>query len=412
MSQPVMPYPILDRTQLRLKPLEARDSDMDLQELRDPQAEPPDWTTGESRLSGGPEALRDLEATLGEIVAAVRRARAEQRGVLITFGAHLIKNGLGPLLIQLMREGYVTHLATNMAGAIHDWELAFCGRTTENVRRYVREGQFGLWHETGFYLNLAAILGWAEGLGYGQALGRMIATNRFTIPTVEALEAEMARLLQGSLEEQARYRMAGQQHLRLHLQTDFPEYGLSPGEHSIPHPGGQEAFHTHYSVFGSAYALGVPITVHKGLGYDIIDTHPLADGAAMGATGYRDFLVYAASQARLEGGVYCCIGSAVMGPMIFEKAQSMVNNLRIQQGLGPMEDFLLVVNDIQPVGPDWREEPSKDHPGYYHRFTKTFRRMGGRFLYFEADNRAFLHRLYRGLQEAGPPFRKDPDSGK
>lgn len=392
------PYPFIDRTQLHIQPLEARESDMSLRDLRNPQAEPPHFEDLTPRLQHDSKALEDLWQSLQEILTAFRKAYTDQRASMVTFGAHLIKNGLGPLLIQMMHEGYLTHLATNMAGAIHDWELSFCGQTTEDVRRYVQEGQFGLWHETGFYLNLAAILGWAKGTGYGQALGQMIATNQIRIPTVQDVESEISQLWKGAMDEQARFQIAGLENLKLHLQTDFPAYGLSPGVHRIPHPGGQKAFHTHCSVFGSAYELGVPITVHKGLGYDIIDTHPFADGAAIGATGYRDFLVYAASQSQLEGGVYCCIGSAVMGPMIFEKAQSMVNNLRIQQGQGPMEDFLLVVNDIQPVGPGWREEPSKDQPSYYHRFTKTFRRMGGRFIYFEADNRAFLHHLYRGLR--------------
>ncbi len=391
-------YPILDRSRLHIKPLEVRESDMDTDTLIDPQSQPPDFTVFDPALKQKNEVLRDRWNTLDEIVVAVQKAKENQRGLMITYGAHLIKNGAAPLLIQMMHEGYITHLATNAAGGIHDWELAFFGRTTEDVRRYVHEGQFGIWHETGFYMNLAAILGWADGLGYGQSLGRMISTNQITVPSPAELDTQIAALQNKKSDEQVRYQIAGKENLKLHLETDFPTYGLSSGIHEIPHPGGQKNFTVRHSVLGTAYELGIPVTIHKGLGYDIIDTHPLADGGAIGATGYRDFLIYAASQAHLDGGVYLCVGSAVMGPMVFEKAQSMVNNLRIQNGQEAMSDFLIVVNDIQPVGPDWRDEPTPDRASYYHRFTKTFRRMGGKFIYFEADNRAFLHNMYWGLR--------------
>lgn len=407
-EQAMKPYPIFDRQTLDVKPLEARDSGMVTADLLDPSAEPPDFTAFSPKLIEDAATLEDLRSTFQHIVDAAKKARAHQAGVMITYGAHLIKNGAGPILIEMMRQGHITHLATNAAGAIHDWELAYFGQTTEDVRRYVHEGQFGIWHETGFHMNLAAILGWADGLGYGQALGRMVATNQMVIPTVAQLDAEIDALRTKTADESVRYQIAGKQHLKLLLLTDTSESsplaspslrGLIPGEYPVWHPGDQETFHVEHSVLGVAYQLGIPVTIHKGLGYDIIDTHPCADGAAIGATGYRDFLTYTQSQTHLEGGLYCCVGSAVMGPMVFEKAQSMVNNQRLQNGQAAMSDFLIVVNDIQRVGPDWRDEPTADKPGYYHRFTKTFRRMGGEFIYFEADNRAFLHNLYRQLSE-------------
>jgi hypothetical protein len=134
------------------------------------------------------------------------------------------------------------------------------------------------------------------------------------------------------------------------------------------------------------------------LGHDIIDTHPLKDGAAIGAAGTNDFLIMGDSQSHIDKGVYLCIGSSVIAPMVFEKLQSMINNLRIGSGKGAMKDFVIVVNDIQHEG-GWTKEPKKQDADYYHRFTKTFRRMGGEFIYFEEDNRSFLWNLFKQLDK-------------
>ena len=115
--------------------------------------------------------------------SACAAARRDDRPVMMVFGAHAIKNGLGPVFLQLMHDGWVTHLATNGAGIIHDWEFAFQGKSCENVEVMVREGRFGNWDETGFFINLALNVGAYEGKGYGESVGAMIQNEGLTIPS-------------------------------------------------------------------------------------------------------------------------------------------------------------------------------------------------------------------------------------
>jgi hypothetical protein len=121
--------------------------------------------------------------TVQEVAERVRQARSHQRPVMITFGAHSIKNGLGPVLLALVRDGWVSHLATNGAGIIHDWEFAFQGESCEHVGPMVDQGRFGNWQETGFYINLALNIGAYEGRGYGESIGAMIQREGLTIPS-------------------------------------------------------------------------------------------------------------------------------------------------------------------------------------------------------------------------------------
>src|SRR5438093_474409 len=152
--------------------------------------------------------------------------------------AHVIRAGLSRYLIDLMERGLIDHLAMNGAGPIHDWELALIGATTESVARYIQTGEFGLWEETG-RINDVVRTAAREGLGLGEALGRAI--------------------------------------------------------HDGPFP------HKDVSVLAAAYRLRVPLTVHVGIGYDILHEHPNCDGAAFGAASYQDFLVFTQSVTRLEG---------------------------------------------------------------------------------------------------------------
>ena len=149
-----MSHPKLDRSRLRIRRLECRPSKVEI--VRDavpPETEPRTLSTAASEA-------------LAECVAKIRAARLAGRPVMLAFGAHTIKNGLAPVLIQLIEQGWVTLLATNGAGIIHDWEFAFQGLSSEDVRANVDQGQFGIWEETGFYLNLALVVGAYEGLGY------------------------------------------------------------------------------------------------------------------------------------------------------------------------------------------------------------------------------------------------------
>jgi len=149
------------------------------------------------------------------------------------------------------------------------------------------------------------------------------------------------------------------------------------------------------SVLACAYRHGVPLTVHPGIGYDIIVNHPMYHGAAIGRTATTDTRIFAASVDRLDGGVYLSVGSAIMSPQVFEKALSAANNLRRRDGRQPIAGHLIAVVDLQDAGKwDWQTgEPPKDDPAYYLRFCKTFARMGGRLEYVQADNVAFLQAL-------------------
>jgi hypothetical protein len=367
-----MPHPQLDRAALRLGTLGERVSKLRVEhDFVDPDTPAP--------------ALSESARTIvSETAARMRAARAAGRSIMLSFGAHTIKNGLGPLLIRLLERGWVQHLATNGAGIIHDWEFAFHGQSSEDVRANVGDGRFGMWQETGFHLNLALLLGAWDGLGYGEAVGRLIETERHVVPARETLLADIARAGDSAA---AAAHAAG----AADLLAALGRCGLTPGELRLPHPWKGS------SIQAAAYRLGVPFTAHPMIGHDIIYEHPLNDCAAIGRAAQRDFLAFAASVARLQDGVYLSVGSAVMSPMIFEKSLAMVQNLARQQGR-PLSGYHIVVVDLAESRWDWtRGEPPRESPEYYLRYCKTFSRMGGTMRYAGADNRAFLLALAREL---------------
>lgn len=322
---------------------------------------------------------------LRECAAKIRAARAAGRPVMLAFGAHAIKNGLAPVLTRLMEQGWVTLLATNGAGIIHDWEFAFQGASSEDVRANVEMGQFGIWEETGFYLNLALVVGAFEGSGYGEAVGKMIEREGLDIPSAEDLMA----LVRDTAAEEPRRAAAA-----LDMLAALQRADLRPGFLSIPHP------YKRYSAQAAAFRLDIPFTAHPMFGHDIIYTHPANDGAAIGRTALRDFLTYAEQVSQLEGGVYLSIGSAVMSPMIFEKSFSMSQNIELQQGRKITKNHMVVV-DLAESTWDWQKDgdPPANSPAYYLRFCKSFSRMGGTMRYVSADNRDFLLTLLQKLEE-------------
>jgi hypothetical protein len=275
-----------------------------------------------------------------------------------------------------MEQGWLTHLATNGAGIIHDWEFAYLGQSSEDVQANVARGEFGIWQETGFYINLAIVVGAYEGLGYGESVGKMIETEGLTIPTEDELIQSVTKGLQCGKQECAAH---------LDLLDVIRKFKLKPGRLSIPHP------FKAYSAQAAAYRLGIPFTGHPMIGHDIIYNHPMNHGAAIGRSALRDFMAFTHSVSQLQGGVYLSIGSAVMSPMIFEKALSMSQNLALQAG-APINQHYIVVVDLAESTWDWQKngEPPKDNPAYYLRYCKTFNRMGGEMHYLSADNRDFL----------------------
>jgi deoxyhypusine synthase len=214
-------------------------------------------------LDGLPDVL--AVKVLRELAAAIVQARAEEHTVAVGLGAHVIKVGLAPVLIGMMEEGTIDALALNGAGAIHDWEIAAIGATSEDVGRGLHQGRFGMAEETGRALNDAAKEAAASGAGFGETLGRGIVAS------------------------------------------------------DLPHRG--------QSVLARAYELGIPATVHVAVGSDIVHQHPSADGAAIGAATFTDFRKLVTVVSGLSGGVWINIGSAVQLPEVFLKALSIAENL-------------------------------------------------------------------------------------
>ena len=314
-------YPIFDRSRLRLRPLADRTHDMDLGYVLALDGEAP------------PFEHPDLPVIASEARAAQDRNAAR----LWMMGAHVIKMGTSRHIIDLLRRGWITHLAVNGACAIHDYELARIGATTESVARYIRSGEFGLWEETGL-LNDWAREAADSGLGLGENIGRRI------------------------------------------FESDYP--------------------HRDVSILGTAYELSIPISVHVGIGYDITHEHPNCDGAALGDSSYRDFLIFTRAVEQLEGGVMFSFGSAIMGPEVYLKALSMARNVAHQEGRH-IRDFTTAVFDLVPIQGNYQKELPKTDPGYYFRPHKTIlvRTVvdGGRSHYVCGDHRATVPALRRAL---------------
>jgi len=318
-----MPFEAFDRSRLHLRPLSERTHDLDRSCLMFPDS---------------PREPFEHEA-LPQLAERIVEAAAAGRAVIFCCGAHVLRKGNGPLLIDLMERGILTHLALNGAGAIHDFELALIGHTSESVARYIQTGEFGLWNETG-RINQAALDGHRDGIGLGEAVGRMIE------------------------------------------------------EESLPY--------RETSVLAAGVRLGVPVTVHVAIGQDIIHQHPNFDPVATGVTTYRDFLVFTQSVTRLEGGVFLNIGTAVMGPEVYLKALAMARNVARQEGRA-IRHLTTAVFDMRDLGPEIHTEAPKTDPRYYFRPYKTVlvRTVadGGTSFYVKGDHRAAVPALYDKIIE-------------
>jgi hypothetical protein len=220
-------------------------------------------------VSGLLESLPKLLAAdaFRGVIEALRQAKARKRAILWGMGGHVVKCGLGDILLELMRRGWVSGFVMNGAASIHDFEIAIAGQTSEDVEAVLPDGRFGAAEETGREMNTAIVEGVRDGIGIGEALGRRLETLA------------------------------------------------------------KPAFAPH-SIVASAYRAGVPVTVHVAMGTDTPHTHPAADGAAIGAGTHHDFRLLCSLVRGLDqGGVYLNVGSAVVLPEVFLKAVSVVRNL-------------------------------------------------------------------------------------
>lgn len=346
-----MTYGLFDRKQIHQFPLEERKNKVTIKDIYVKPTDPePDLTSTHKEV-------------IHTLAGYILDAREAGKSVMLSFGAHSIKNGLGPLMVEMASHGWITHLATNGAGIIHDWEFAFQGKSSESVAENLPKGKFGTWQETGFYLNLAIIAGVYEGLGYGAAVGKAIAEQGLQIPSKEELEDVISR--KDDLEKVA----AAADFLRA-----VRDGGLTEGWLPIPEPYGD------YSLQAGAYRLGVSSTDHPMFGHDIIYTHYLNNGDAIGRAAERDFLSFVHSMEGLDGGVYLSLGSAIMSPMVFEKGYAMVQNVRRSQG-SSLDGHHIAVVDL-------------GEPALMRIFSRT---CPASMDYLVMDNRTFLLALYHEL---------------
>ena len=316
---------IFDRSEMEIRPLSEREHKMSVADIYQLDSEVPPYEN----------------EYLYPIVAAILEAYHNQKPIIWMMGAHVMRRGNSRFIIDLMEKGMLTHLATNGAVAIHDFEIALIGSTLEDVERYIWDGKFGNWEETGKYLNEAIIRGYHDKIGYGESVGRLIQT----------------------------------------------------GEEKI------QFMYRELSIFAAAYRLSIPITVHKGIGYDIIDQHPSADYAAMGYTTGQDFLRFVHTVSKLEGGVFLNLGSAVMGPEVYLKSLSMARNVAHQRN-EEIRNFLTANFDLIDFR-DFRDEGSPKEAHYYHRPKKTILvrtiKDGGESYHVSGDFDRTIPKLYNLL---------------
>ena len=357
----------LDLKKLKVYPLAQRKSLSTLEKILVPLGKPSSPQSGSAR----------------DCVPRIRAARQRNASVIVMYGAHLVKNGAHRVVIELMQRGWITHLATNGAGTIHDWELAFLGRTEESVRDNVKTGTFGTWDETGRSIHLALLAGALREEGYGRSLGRFVVEDGVILPDPAVLEK--------LLRDQPAHPLAA---ARADLLQTMLAHKIPSGRIEVRHPWKDTC------IVAQAFRHNVPFTVHPGIGYDIFANHPMFNGAVIGRAAQTDFALLGSAIERLDGGVVFSVGSAIMAPQVFEKSVSCVNNLRLQNGRAVLHDHTIYVVDIQDGGNwDWsRGEPPKDNPAYYLRFCKSFSRMGGAMHYVQSDNVEFLQSLLVNLE--------------
>jgi phosphoheptose isomerase len=320
-----MPYRAVNLSRVKTYPLPQRQNRVDLADLIRPETPCPPFES----------------ADLSEVCARIAAARQSGRPVIWMIGAHVVKRGLAPLLIDLMQRGVITHLASNGAATIHDFEIAFQGHTSEDVAASLADGSFGMAEETGAFMNRAIRQGARLGMGIGEALGRWMDEQQFP------------------------YR-----------------------ENSLVY---------------TAYRLGIPYTVHVAIGTDIIHQHPEVDFAATGWASGQDFKVFTESVRGLEGGVFCNFGSAVLGPEVFLKAVSIARNLGSPLKVFTTANFDLVdLGDYRkPIGDDQVDYYYRPRKNIVNRPVM----LGGKGFHICGDHLATIPNLYRqvtaGLAAAG-----------
>ena len=288
-------------------------------------------------------ASNKVREEISAIARNIISARERGSSIVLMLGGHVIRAGVQKFIIDLMSRGLINCLSMNGAGIIHDFEFAMIGATTESVARYIQTGEFGLWKETAGLndiINQAYIKDKAAGLG--ESIAEAIENGSFA--------------------------------------------------------------HKEISILAAAFRANIPVTVHIGIGYDIIHEHPNCDGAAMGALSFNDFLKFTAVVQNLEGGVLMNFGSAVMAPEVYLKALSMARNVAHQKG-EEIRKFSTLICDLYDLPANYREESPRDNSGYYFRPWKTMlvRTVadGGEGYYVRGDHRETIPELWAEINQLG-----------
>lgn len=335
-----MPYSAIDLSRVRTYSLSQRPSLVALENLVAPDMAPPPFDNPE----------------LVEVAERIAAARQAGRPVIWMIGAHVVKRGLSPILIDLMKQGVITHLASNGAAPIHDFEIALMGYTSEDVVSSIEDGSFGMAEETGAFMNRAIRAGARDGLGIGEALGHRIAVDD-------------------------RFRFRDR------------------------------------SLVYTAYHLDIPFTVHVAIGTDIIHQHPECDFAALGWASGQDFKVFTASVSHLEGGVFCNFGSAVIGPEVFLKALSIARNLGHTVDIFTTANFDLIPLEQDYRRPASDDEPAYYYRPKKNIVIRPTSR-GGRGYHIVGDHRVTIPNLYHLIRQrlsetpfAPVPPQRQPVSG-
>jgi len=335
-------YSVFNPDRINTYPLSTRTNKVALKDLI--------WPADIDNLSIDlPDSTRsDIET----IAQAIVSARKTDKPVVLFTGAHLIKNGLGPLLAELVNRRLVTLVAGNCATAIHDFELALTGETSENVPDALGKGRFGMAYEFA-YINIAISVGNERKLGFGETLGKMICDEDFRDQVLSSVAKD-----------------------------DSPRNFLHP----------------EVSILAACCENDIPFTVHVGIGTDVTDQHPSFDGQAKGGCSGRDFLIYINEIAKLvNGGVLLNIGSAVVGPEVLLKAVSMAANT------GNVPNNIITADfDLRDHDPGAMSDESSQ--GYYFRDQKSVvtripQAFAGKGFYIRGNQKQTFPLLYKKIME-------------
>lgn len=286
---------------------------------------------------------------LDSVAEKLIACRSEQKSSILIMGGHVVRAGVQRYLINLMENGLISCIAVNGACVIHDFEFSLIGSTTESVANYIKNGQFGFWKETSL-LNDIIVDAADKNLGLGEAVGKYIS------------------------------------------------------EQSLPY--------SDVSLLSTAYRLKIPVTVHVGIGYDIIHQHPNCDGAATGKASYLDFLIFTETITNISGGIVMNFGSAVMGPEVFLKALSMARNRAVQEGK-QIDDFTTLVCDLKELPANYHKEASKDNPLYYFRPWKTMlvrTPQAGSCIYVQGNHNRTIPSLWSSISKIENRHELDNDN--